>query len=230
MSNNLTLTKFETVYDLYRGIVYGISSAMLKTKKDAVAVTKEVFTEIIYEDGSLKNSEIAIILFKNAINKCSAILDGEVTPTDWTAVWDKKNEEKEESVSGIAEDELLKLFPQITQFDVKQREVLVLSSAGLNPQTISDIMGVPLQTVVWMQSQNKKELKDAGISSYSKYLKEVKETLEANEPSLKLGIADEKSEEFAEEDKKRIPIKPILYAAAAVAVIVAAVVIIVLQK
>lgn len=221
MKKNLTLNEFENIYELYKGIVYGITIAMLKTKKDAVSVTNKVFTEIIHEAYLYKKDELMTGIFKSTYDKCNAILKGETTPTDWTAVWDKVVEEKPDDTSPFAtDDELLKLFPQLTEFDVKQRAVFILSVAKLDLQTIADIMDIPKQTVEWLQSQNKKEMKDAGVASYSKYLKDATEVLNANEPALKLKITDAYSNEFGEEEKKSYSFNPMWLIPIALAVIV----------
>lgn len=225
MKRNLTLREFETTYDLYKGTVYGIAAAMLKNQKNAVAVTEEVFTEIIFEGYLYKKNELERELYKKTCEKCNAVLAGEITPSDWTAVWDKSVEETpEENVAFAVDDELLKLFPHLTELDVKQRAVLILSAAKLDMQSISDIVGIPLQTVEWMQSQNKKELKDAGVQSYGKYLKEMTEVLSANEPSLKLKLSDAYSDEFSHEESTPFPWKPVLIASAVAIAVIAAVV------
>jgi hypothetical protein len=196
MSLNISENKFRFLFDAYSKTVYALSLALTKEKRKTGTITRRVFSELASKFENYQD-DVKFGIFANAAKKGQAVLNGEEIPSDWTVVWENSTDDSKEKSE---KDLFAEQFPETSNFDVKQRQVLVLSMENFSIDDISEITEIPPQTVEWLISQNKKELKVQGLN-YKKYLQDMKEKI-PELSDIKEKLVEKYKDGFCEDKKK----------------------------
>lgn len=179
MNAKLNIKEFTKLYQNYYVALYGMTLAIVSKKAIARDICKETFKEAIFKIDPIDKPDNKVYqLFSSAREKGLEVINSRARKVEWTDVLEGETEsDKRKDI-----DDMLLLIGGISSFDSKQRQITVLKAKGFSDQLISRIMDLPKQSITWLASQCKLEIKNAG-KDYKTFEADVVEVLDKNSPN-----------------------------------------------